>query len=124
MEENQEKLLQTIQSSNNLNDIQNYIKKVIEIRGFSNQTIQENMLLLSEEVGELAKAIRKDATNMNVDKEKIYNYDTIENEIADVFIVLTNISNSLNINMYDSFIKKEEINIKRIWKSLKIRKRI
>ena len=119
MEENQEKLLQTIQSSNNLNDIQNYIKKVIEIRGFSNQTIQENMLLLSEEVGELAKAIRKDATNMNVDKEKIYNYDTIENEIADVFIVLTNISNSLNINMYDSFIKKEEINIKRIWKKSK-----
>ena len=53
---------------------------------------------------------------MSVDTEKLYNYDTIESEIADVFIVLNNISNKLNINIFDSLVKKERINIKRMWK--------
>lgn len=39
--------------------MQKYIKEVIEIRGFTNQEIEKTMLLLLEEVGELAKAIRK-----------------------------------------------------------------
>ena len=46
------------------------------------------MLLLLEKVGELAKAIRKNATNMSIDNSKINHYDTIESEVADVFIVL------------------------------------
>lgn len=116
MVDNQKKLLNELEKTNNLNEIQNYIKQVIDIRGFANQTVQENMLLLSEEVGELAKAIRKETKTMSVDTEKLYNYDTIESEIADVFIVLNNISNKLNINIYDSLIKKEKINIKRLWK--------
>ena len=74
------------------------------------------MLLLLEKVGELAKAIRKNATNMSIDNSKINHYDTIESEIADVFIVLNNISNKLNINIFDSLVKKERINIKRMWK--------
>ena len=55
------------------------------------------MLLLTEEIGELAKAIRKDKTSMSIDKSKINNYDTIESEVADVFIVLCSICNKLNI---------------------------
>ena len=38
---------------------------------------------------------------MESDKDKLYNYDTIESEIADCFIVLTSICNKLNINMFD-----------------------
>ena len=116
MVDDQEELLRKLEKTNNLNEIQNYIKQVIDIRGFGCQTIQENMLLLSEEVGELAKAIRKEIKTMSIDTEKLYNYDTIESEIADVFIVLNNISNKLNINIFDSLIKKEKINIKRSWK--------
>ena len=116
MVDNQEKLLSELEKTNNLNEIQNYIKQVIDIRGLESQTVLENMLLLSEEVGELAKAIRKETKSMSVDTEKLYNYDTIESEIADVFIVLNNISNKLNINIFDSLVKKERINIKRMWK--------
>ena len=115
MVDNQEKLLSELEKTNNLNEIQNYIKQVIDIRGLESQTVLENMLLLSEEVGELAKAIRKETKSMSVDTEKLYNYDTIESEIADVFIVLNNISNKLNINIFDSLVKKERINIKRMW---------
>lgn len=56
------------------------------------------MLLLTEEVGELAKAIRKDKTSVSIDKLKINNYSTIESEVADIFIVLCSICNKLNID--------------------------
>ena len=60
------------------------------------------MLLLTEEIGELAKAIRKEKTTMSIDNNKIRNYDTIESEVADVFIVLCTICNKLNINLFSS----------------------
>lgn len=65
------------------------------------------MLLLLEKVGELAKSIRKNATNMSIDNSKINHYDTIESEVADVFIVLSSICNKLNIDLYKSLKDKE-----------------
>lgn len=65
------------------------------------------MLLLLEKVGELAKAIRKNATNMSIDNSKINHYDTIESEVADVFIVLSSICNKLNIDLYKVLKDKE-----------------
>lgn len=100
-----------------LTEIQDYIKKVIDIRGFGNQPVAQAMLLLVEEVGELAKAIRKEKTNICIDKSKIKNYDTVEGEIADVFIVLTSVCNLLNINLYDVFYEKESINVESSWKN-------
>lgn len=112
---NQKELLNNLKKDDNLDTIQNYIKQVIDIRGFGKQPVEQGLLLLLEEVGELAKAIRKDKTDMCIDKSKIKNYDTVESEIADVFIVLTTICNTLNINLYDAVIEKEKINVERTW---------
>lgn len=112
----QSELYELLNEKNTLNEIQNYIKEVIKIRGFSEQKVQDKMLLLFEETGELAKAIRKTIPEASVDYEKIENYTDIEEEVADVFIVLVSICNRLNINLYDAIIKKEEKNIKRQWK--------
>lgn len=71
------------------------------------------MLLLLEETGELAKAIRKTISNASVDYNKIENYTDVEEEIADVFIVLTTICNKLNINLYDAIINKEKKNVEK-----------
>lgn len=112
----QSELYELLNEKNTLNEIQNYIKEVIKIRGFSEQKVQDKMLLLLEETGELAKAIRKTIPEASVDYERIENYTDIEEEVADVFIVLVSIYNRLNINLYDAIIKKEEKNIKRQWK--------
>ena len=104
-----------LNENNTLQEVQQYIKDVIEIRGFANQEIEKTMLLLLEEVGELAKSIRKNATDMGIDKNKINHYDTIESEVADVFIVLSSVCNKLNIDLYKALKDKEEENIKRIW---------
>jgi len=113
--EEQEKLLNNLNSETTIREMQKYIKEVIQIRGSSNKSIKDEMLLLLEETGELAKAIRKKVPNSTIDKDKIDNYSEVEEEIADVFIVLTEICNILDIDLYDSIIKKERINIKRKW---------
>lgn len=116
MENKQLELWENLNSNNTLEEVQKYIKQVIKIRGFENQEIEKTMLLLIEEVGELAKSIRKNATDMSIDNDKINHYDTIESEIADVFIVLNSICNKLNIDLYTALKNKEQENIKRIWK--------
>lgn len=117
-----------LNESSSLQEIQKYIKDVTDIRGFSNQEIEQTMLILIEEVGELAKSIRKNATNMNIDNKKISNYDTIESEVADVFIVLNSVCNKLNIDLFKALKDKEEENIKRVWnttdKSTKVKNRV
>ena len=105
-----------LNEDNTLREIQKYVKEVIEMRGFANQEIEKTMLLLLEEVGELAKSIRKNATNMRIDNHKMNHYDTIESEVADVFIVLSSVCNKLGIDLFQSIKDKEEENIKRIWK--------
>lgn len=109
-------LWNNLNENNTLQEVQQYIKDVIEIRGFANQEIEKTMLLLLEEVGELAKSIRKSATNMSIDENKINRYDTIESEVEDVFIVLSSVCNKLDIDLYKAIKHKEEENIKRVWK--------
>ena len=115
MENEQFQLWKNLNNDNTIIQVQEYIRKVIELRGFSEQNIEKTMLLLTEEVGELAKAIRKEQTSMSIDKSKINNYDTIENEVADVFIVLCSICNKLNIDLFSSLKEKEKKNITREW---------
>lgn len=119
MDNIQLELWKNLNEENSLIQVQEYIKKVIELRGFSEQNIEKTMLLLTEEVGELAKAIRKDETSMSIDRLKIKNYDTIESEVADVFIVLCSICNKLNIDLFSSLKDKKKENIKRKWSKYK-----
>ena len=116
MNKEQLELWKNLKEGNTLREVQEYIGKVIEIRGFSNQSIEQAMLLLTEEIGELAKAIRKEKTTMSIDNNKIRNYDTIESEVADVFIVLCTICNKLDIDLFSSLKDKEKENIERKWK--------
>jgi len=111
----QQELLSQLNPETSLNDVQEYIKKVIAIRGFAKQSIQASMLLFLEETGELAKAIRK-TSGMHIDLKKLQNYDTVESEVADVLILLLSICNTLGINIFDALIEKEMINCERDWR--------
>lgn len=111
----QKGILANIDKNSTLNELQEYIRSVIRIRGFEKEEIEKTMLLLLEETGELAKAIRKDYTDMGIDNTKLNHYTNIENEIADVFIVLICICNKLNINLFEAVYKKEKENVTRNW---------
>lgn len=111
----QQDYFEKINESTSLTGIQEYIKKVIDLRGFGAQPAQASMLLLLEETGELAKAVRKSSAGMSVDETMLHKYDTVESEVADIFIVLLSICNTLNINLFDAFMEKEKINSERNW---------
>ena len=118
-ENRQQMLWDNLKETNTLREVQKYIKDVNTVRGFEGQPVQDIMLLLTEEVGELAKALRKTATNMSTDINKDYNYDTVESEISDCFYVLTGICNNLNIDLFTCLKEKEKENIHRVWKNKK-----
>lgn len=112
----QQALWENLQDTNTLREVQEYIKEINTVRGFEEQFVQDTMLLLTEEIGELAKAIRKTVTNMCTDVNKQSSYDTIESEVADCFYVLASVCNKLNIDIFNSLKEKERENLYRVWK--------
>lgn len=106
--------LDKLSKKSSVEDLQKYIKDMIEVRGFRNSLL-ERMCLLTEEIGELAKEVRKTDNNLLVDINKNYS-SNLENEITDVFICLMGMCELLDIDIVQGLKNKEEINFKREWK--------
>ena len=102
-----------INANSNLNEIQKYITKMMEENGFNNTPL-ELLCYLTEEVGELAKEIRKNESNMEMDINKKYS-SNIKDELADVFIYVLTIADKYNIDLLDALKRKETINLERTW---------
>lgn len=96
-----------------LEELQEYFAVKSKERGFDTETAHDVLLLMMEEMGELARAVRKQAGIKTDDKSKVY---AIEEELADILIYLLHISNILGLDLEKSFWKKEEANNKRTWK--------
>lgn len=97
-----------------LQDLQKYMKKVCEERGWDQNNVLETFLLFSEETGELAKAIR-DHRGLYQEKKKENTLQALEEEMADVLGYLLDLANHFGIDLEQAFRKKEEINEKRQW---------
>lgn len=95
-----------------LTEYQKLIKQLVKERGFDKETVPEVFTLLVEEVGELAKAIRK-ANGQKVDT-KSRQHD-VEEEAADVFWLLLDLCNRLDIDLAKAFDAKEKKNQERTW---------
>lgn len=106
--------LDKLSKKSSVEDLQKYIKDMIEVRGFRNSLL-ERMCLLTEEIGELAKEVRKTDNNLLVDINKNYS-SNLENEITDVFICLMGMCELLDMDIVQGLKNKEEINFKREWK--------
>ena len=98
-----------------LKNFQQYVSGLENERGFAHQTIIDKCLLLGEEVGELFKAIRK-SEGLAIDSNS--NFTEIGDELTDIFIYLCAIANRKEIDLETAFLKKEEKNKQRIWKSM------
>lgn len=96
-----------------LQDIQKYIWQMNIDRGFSGNTPEQKMLLLTEEFGELAKAIRK---IVGIGFDETTTTTEVKEELADVQILLLGLASTLNIDMTEAIRLKEEKNRKRSWK--------
>jgi len=95
-----------------LDDYQKLISRLVLERGFEKETPSEVFTLLIEELGELAKAMRKASGMKTGGHSKTHN---LEEEAADVFWLLMDLCNRLDINLYSAFKDKEKKNQARTW---------
>jgi NTP pyrophosphatase (non-canonical NTP hydrolase) len=100
-------------SSDSLKKLQAYIWQMNVERGFNTEDPSKKLVMLMEEVGELAKAVRKEAGLKFTDTTRLKD---LHEELADVQIVLLGLSSMLDIDMFDAVLAKETKNRKRVWK--------
>jgi NTP pyrophosphatase (non-canonical NTP hydrolase) len=92
--------------------LQEYIEKMVVERGFKGQSVLHECLLLTEEVGELCKSIRKQE-QLGIDaKSKV---GTIGEELSDILIIMLAVANRYDIDLEQAFRDKEAINDTRTW---------
>ena len=98
-----------------LADIQRYVIDMEKERGFTEQTVLEVWPLLTEEIGELAKCIRKTNTSLHTGSAKHYDFDAA-GEFADILIVMCAVANRMGVDLEQALRDKEEENKQRVWK--------
>ena len=97
-----------------LRDLQTYLAAVCQERGWTKDTWSEKFVLFSEEVGELAKAMRKKA-GLYDEPAKKKNLN-LEEEFADVLSYLLDLANHFDVDLEQAFRDKEKVNETRAWK--------
>lgn len=98
--------------TDSLRELQAYVWQMNKERGFSLEDPAKKMLLLTEEVGELAKAVRKLA---GLKFTATTRQTELSEEIADVLIVLLGLSSLVDVDAYEALLAKEAKNRERVW---------
>lgn len=98
--------------NDSLSELQRYIWQMNHERGFNTTDPSKKLIMLMEEVGELAKAVRNEIGLKFTETTK--RTELVE-ELADVQIVLLGLASMLDIDMFNAVIAKERKNRKRTW---------
>lgn len=94
-------------------DYQTYIQKTCEERGWDKRTSLEKMLFLTEEVGELAKAVRKEYGSYGYDKPQDATH--LAEELVDVLNYVLDLANVYEVDLDKAFRAKWRVNETREW---------
>ncbi len=96
-----------------LGDLQRYVATMCQERGWTKDSPSEKFVLFIEEVGELAKAMRKAA---GLYEERAKQRDiALEEELADVLSYLLDLANCYAVDLEAAFRAKERVNQTRTW---------
>src|SRR5438105_10903273 len=96
-----------------LKDLQRYLDEVCQERGWTKDSYAEKFLLFTEEIGELAKAIRK--TQGLYQEKARQKHVELEEEFADVLSYLLDLANYFQVDLETAFREKERVNATRTW---------
>ena len=108
-------LIENMDENTSLKALQAYVDDMVNVRGFADETPQDCLLLLTEELGELAKEVRKNHTHIKNDTAKV-STNSLNGEMADVLMMLLALARTLNIDILQAFKDKELVNCNRNWK--------
>ena len=107
-------LIENMDENTSLKALQAYVDAMVNVRGFSEETPQDCLLLLTEELGELAKEVRKNHTHIKNDTAKVSNH-SLNGEMADVLMMLLALARTLDVDLLQAFKEKELVNCTRNW---------
>ena len=107
-------LIENMDADTSLKQLQDYVEEMVNVRGFADETPQDCLLLLTEELGELAKEVRKSHTHIKNDTAK-NNTKDLNGEIGDVLMMLLALRRTLNVDLLQAFREKELVNCNRNW---------
>ena len=96
-----------------LPELQRYMDEICKERGWTKDSYAEKFLLFTEEVGELAKAIRK--TQGLYQEKARQKHLELEEEFADVLSYLLDLANCFQVDLETAFREKEQVNAARTW---------
>ncbi len=107
-------LIENMGENTSLKQLQDYVEEMVNVRGFADETPQDCLLLLTEELGELAKEVRKSHTHIKNDTAK-NNVKDLKGEMGDVLMMLLALRRTLDVDLLQAFREKELINCNRNW---------
>lgn len=93
-----------------LKAFQEYYRRAAMERGYGKEGAKECLLLMVEEVGELARALRK---RENLTRHGSYGTSNEAHELADVFLYVVHMANVLGLDLGDVVREKEFINVEK-----------
>ncbi len=101
--------------SADLPTLQAYMQAVCEARGWDSDSPERKFLLFTEEIGELAKAIRQHEHLYQETNKTPENPLALAEEFADVFSYLLDLANTFQVDLTQAFKAKELKNAQRSW---------
>ena len=105
--------MKTPTSGASLRELQEHLEHFGKEKGWHKRTNLESFLLFSEEVGELAKAIRYET---RLKSETLPANHSLEMEFADVLNYLMDLANRFDIDLTKAYLAKHKVNSSRTWK--------
>jgi len=93
-----------------LSSVQEYYRRIAAQRGFEKETAHDCFVLLVEEVGELARALRKREGLVRHQGNDAHDESL---ELADILLYVVHMSNILGIDLSHAVLTKENINLAR-----------
>jgi NTP pyrophosphatase (non-canonical NTP hydrolase) len=100
--------------NSSLPGLQSLVRHAVLARGFDDESPGDKILLMLEEFGELAKAIRK-RVGLKIDQAREHEYAELREEMADILFYLLDLANTCDIDLLDAFLEKERKNAARQW---------
>lgn len=101
----------TVLPGQGLQALQLYYGRAAARRGWDTESAQDTLLLLTEELGELARAVRKTS---GIARDGEWGTRPIGAEIADVQLYLVHLANVLGVDLAVAVSDKERVNAERV----------
>lgn len=99
-----------------LRDCQSFHRWLDQEKGFS-QDLPVNVMLLVEEVGEVAKEVRRigRANELGQSDRLAAAKQHLREELADCLAFIVKLANYTGIDLEEAYVEKMQVNIERIW---------